>query len=254
MRDNYFVPIHDTSACWYRNYCDECDTETCNRHCRKMQQTKYMLDLSELPFVYRKHQDLDVEKLNLTASDYICEICKDIPFFVQNGYNAYFYGGTGTGKTSWAVYILTNYFSAIAKNNNDRCRGLFISVPKLLRNIKLNIKFKDYDFKELVDTIPYVDLVIWDDIIQTEPTAYERQWLYSLINDRITERKSNIFTSNMEPEDLNKIDKQLYSRIYTVSDAIDFSNIDLRGGHKFSDFLKQEKLAESNSDVEGSNK
>lgn len=241
MREELHFTMHDTSKCWYRNNCPNVDTESCKWSCQRMQQTKYLFDLSNLRPPHRKSQNLNIQLLNSEAQTYINGVLGDVPYFVRNGFNAYFYGGTGNGKTSWAVEILTNYFFEIAETNCNECRGLFISVPTLLMKTKMNIAHPNFDpyFCEIVDSIGKVDLVIWDDIIQTDPTAYESQLLYSLINERLLRKRANIFTSNLSRNELSEVDYRLYSRICTMSDCVEFTGEDMRVDNKFSAVVEQ---------------
>lgn len=249
MREELHLTMHDTSKCWYRENCPNVDSKNCNWSCQRMQQTKYLFDLSNLRPSQRKAQKLDISVLDQTCQVYINGILGDVPYFVRNGFNAYFYGGTGTGKTSWATEIIITYFYEIAEKNHNECRGLFISVPTLLRNIKMDIGHPNCDpyFVEFIKTIETTDLVVWDDIIQTNPTDFESQWLYSLINERLLRKRANIFTSNLNPQDLSKVDNRLYSRICTISDCIKFSGKDLREKGKFSYVVKE--FVKDNPDV-----
>jgi len=246
MRKELHLTMYDTNNCWYTNVCDKFGTEDCCWKCKRMQQTKFLLDLSNLRPIHARPLHLDLEGLNQDCVNYINGIFYNVSYFVQNGYNAYFYGPTGTGKTSWSCKILKTYFGEIAESTNFTCRGLFISVPMLLLNIKRNIKPSTYieDFDELLNDIQKVDLVIWDDIIQTSPTDFESQWLYTLINERLLRKKANIFTSNLAPSDLLKADKRLYSRICTSADCVCFDCKDKRNERKFSDVIT-EFLAEN---------
>lgn len=252
MRKELHHTMHDTTQCWYKNHCERYGSDTCNWSCKHMQETKYMLDLSELPLKYRVHQDIDMSRLNEQARSYVYEMTRDLSFYVKHGFSAYFYGDVGTGKTSWAVYALTNYFSQISEHSYHQCRGLYIAVPKLLRDIRLNMTYKDDNFYELICEIPKVDFVVWDDVYQTGPTDFEKQWLFSLIDERIANGKSSIFTSNHSPESLGRIDERLYSRICANSDCVAFIGDDLRGRYKFTDFLKEEQSyinSQSDDDV-----
>ena len=241
MRKDLHLTMYKTDYCWYRDVCDKFKSEDCCWKCKRMQQTKFLLDLSNLRPVHIKPYRLDYDGLSKECENYLNGIFYNVSYFVDNGFNAYFYGGTGTGKTSWACKVLKTYFSAVAESTNFTCRGLFISVPMLLLNIKRNIKPSTYieDFDELLDDIQKVDLVVWDDIIQTSPTDFESQWLYTLINERLLRKKANIFTSNLSPEELEIVDTRLHSRVCTISDCILFDCGDKRNSRKFSDVVNE---------------
>ncbi len=249
MRSDLHYTKYDVETCWYNSACEKYQTEECSWKCRKMQQTKFLLDLSNLPGKMRRPLNLDIRKVDKESAKYLNAILYDPRYFVDCGTNAYFYGSTGTGKTSWACKILNNYFASIAETNYNQCRGLFVSVPKLLRDIKMDIGHPNADpnFLEFIHTLENTDLVVWDDIIQTTPTDYESVWLYSLINTRTLNCKANIFTSNLTPEQLTEEDYRLASRICLNSVRIHFQGYDLRGENRFLKTV--DEFLEANPDV-----
>lgn len=235
MRSDLHTTKHRTDNCWYKDNCSKYQTEDCCWKCRKMQQTKYMMDLSNLESPLKSFTGLDISLLNKPCAEYIEAVLYDPRYFVDFGDNAYFYGPTGTGKTSWACRILIEYFSQVAESSYNQCRGLFVSVPTLLRDIKCDIghPHENPDFMEFIRTIETTDLVIWDDIGVTMPTDYETIWLYSLISKRLLAKRANIFTSNVEPHSYLIERPQLASRICLVSDCVEFTGADLRGSDGF---------------------
>lgn len=241
MRKDLHMTKHNTDDCWYSSICEKFGTEDCCWKCRRMQQTKFLLDLSNLSRVHKRPLALDVAKLPKEACEFINAVLADPVFFVNRGYNAYFYGPTGTGKTAWACKILLNYFSYVAETNNSVCRGLFVSVPELLRDLKFDINHPDNmpDFVEFIHTIQDTDLVIWDEITALDYSAFESRWLYSLINHRIANRRSSIFTSNITPKQLKLIDPSLHSRICSSSDCIEVGGQDLRTTRLFSSVMEE---------------
>ena len=243
MRSDLHTTKHNTDNCWYKDNCSKYQTEDCCWKCRKMQQTKYMLDLSNLETPLKSFTGLDITRLNKFCAEYIEAVLYDPTYFVDFGYNLYFYGNTGTGKTSWACRILLEYFAQVAESSYNQCRGLFVSVPTLLRDIKCDIghPHENPDFMEFIRTIETTDLVIWDDIGITIPTDYETLWLYSLITKRLLGKKANIFTSNMNPEIYFTEQPQLASRICVVSDCVEFTGLDLRSLNSFASSIQSFK-------------
>jgi DNA replication protein DnaC len=174
------------------------------------------------------------EKQRAYTAETLSKILEDIYSFVKNGFNLFLFGDTGTGKTSWAVKLMNNYFSVVCEKNIYEPKGLYISVASFLRDAKLQMNYKNENYYELLQQIQSCDIVIWDDIFQTDPTNYESQWLYSYINDRMFAQKCNIFTSNLSPEQLEKVDSRLHSRICTSSDILRISGMDRRSDNKFT--------------------
>lgn len=239
MLDDNYVRIEDVNKCWYKKTCSRFGTSACTKTCKNLTQTKYLLDVSGLPDSKKNPLNLDISILEPDVQNYIRSVIDDIKFFVKKGYNIYMWGATGCGKTSWAVKILTNYFAAISETNAFNCAGLYVSVPSFLRDAKLNMTYKSADYLELLKTIQTCDIVVWDDIIQTGPTDYEAQWLYSYINERIFANKCNIFTGNCSPHDFSLINNQLHSRVCTISDCLEITGYDMRDTLTYSQFMKK---------------
>ena len=73
------------------------------------------------------------------------------------------------------------------------------------------------------------DLVVWDDIATKTATPFEAENLLSLVDTRMNEQKSNIFTSNLNVTDMNNcMGSRLTSRIVNFSYDIMFVGRDKR--------------------------
>ena len=239
MRDDLYCRNTDISRCWYREICDNVDTEQCSPYCRRYTQTDYLFQLSNLPESCWSSRRMDITFLSEDVSKTLLMILQDCEFFVKSGYNLYLYGESGCGKTSWAIKILNNYFAAVAETNDFTVRGLYINISAFLADAKLHMAYKSDNYYELLQTIKRCDLVVWDDVGQTDPTNYESQLLYSLINDRMLARKSNIFTSNLSPEQLERLDKRLESRICKGADCLHITGEDMRSKHTYKSFIEE---------------
>ena len=225
----------DYNDCVFRGICkDEFNPELCNPLCQIFSELDYQLQMSCLPRSCWGRQELTDKFLNKDVSNKMQEILKHIGLYVEEGHNLFLYGEPGCGKSSWAIKFLNNYFAYVAMNSGGRIpRGLFVNVPSFLRDAKLNITYKDDEYKEKLDQIQACDVVVWDDIGQTTPTMYESQWLYSYINERLQAKLCNVFTSNLSPEQLAVEDKRLASRICVGADTLLISGPDMRSKNTF---------------------
>ena len=169
-------------------------------------------------------KDLQVYKQLQAKSDSILN-------FIANGNNLYIYSeNCGNGKTTWAIRLMYSYFDKIWHKSCFDCKALFVSVPKFLYNCKRSISQDVKGFEELCNLISEVDLVIWDDIGEMKASDYEHQILFQYIDDRINSKKSNIYTSNKNKEQLEDVlGVRLASRIYNCSECIEFVEEDKRG-------------------------
>ena len=239
MRNERYFTITNMTCCPFYETCSDRDTEKCKWNCSICDGMNYMMALSELPRKFMHKQNLDI--LQLGSGDtytYIETALNDMTTFVNNGCQAYFYGSVGTGKTCWAVKMLTTYFAEMALHGHagHYVRGLYINVPKLLIDVKHYMGRYVEDHEQLLNEICVAPIVIWDDIFQSDPTTYESQLLYSFIDQRLNNGLANIFTSNLSPDDLYVYDSRLHSRVCTTADCLKFAGQDKRFNHtKFSD-------------------
>lgn len=188
----------------------------------------WQLEHSLLPKAKFSKQEVMIDKLNecdTNAFKRLGEIKQNIDTFVEESRNLYICGGIGNGKTSWAIKILQKhlYLNRDAEYFDNLVQGLFISVPKLIANVKDFTTRNAKDYLDYVKSnIERVNLVIWDDFALEETTMFDRLQLYVFLNDRILAEKSNIFTSNITNlEGLEKIvGKRIASRSYDISEII----------------------------------
>lgn len=127
----------------------------------------------------------------------------------------------GCGKTTWATKILLNFLEKTSSHNfSNQCPGLYINVSNFLNEKKLAITDKDLALKvaDIEKKILKSPLVIFDDICVKNISEYDLGNLYYWIDERTSNMKCCIYTSNLLPEDLKKtIDARLYSRIVNYS-------------------------------------
>lgn len=242
MWDDTYIRLENTERCWYKDMCENYQTDDCIYTCKRFTQTDYLFQFSNLPRSRWVPQKLMTDMLDPEVSETLMTIAADCRFFVEKGFNLYLWGETGCGKTSWAIKILNNYFASIAETNDFRPRGIYLNVASFLRDAKLHMTYKSQKYLDLLKLIQTCDLVVWDDIGQTDPTNYESQWLYSFINERLFSKKSNIYTSNLSPEQLEKQDKRLESRICKGSDCLHITGIDMRATDTYTAFMNSSEV------------
>lgn len=175
---------------------------------------------------------LDANKSDLATFEQLKEIEKNIEAFVSEGNNLYLYSSIcGNGKTRWALRLMNSYFEKIWPYTDLNCRGLFINIPRFLLALKDNISQRSDYVQHIKDNILNADLVIWDEIGSKGLTVFENENILSLINSRIDLSKSNIYTSNLQPNELREaVGERLYSRVFNLSKyKIEFFGADKRG-------------------------
>lgn len=212
--------------CLYNKVCKNKCSDSCIRYI----QFNRLLELSNLPERIKhpvKIVSIDEDK---KAYQELKAIKDNIKKVIQDGKNIYICSKTcGNAKTSWAVKLMLKYFDQTWENSFDVTRGLYVHVPTLFSDMK---HFDD--IPEYISRIKDADVVIWDDIAFAKLSEYEYAQLLQLIDNRLANGKSNIYTSNVttEKELSGFVGHRLSSRIYNTSKVIVFMAGDFRVGGK----------------------
>ena len=214
-------------SCWYNRIC----TEQCSENCIRYKLMYSLFKQSNLPEALWNYKELICHEKDLQVYKQLQAKSDAILNFIEAGNNLYIYSeNCGNGKTTWAIRLMYSYFDKIWHKSCFDCKALFVSVPKFLYNCKRSISQDVKGFEELCNLISEVDLVIWDDIGEMKASDYEHQILFQYIDDRINSKKSNIYTSNKNKEQLEDVlGVRLASRIYNCSECIEFLEEDKRG-------------------------
>lgn len=197
--------------CIYKEVCEN----ECKQACIRYVEMGYLLKTSNIPKAKQKVNTLIPENCDVSAFQLLAEIRDDIVNFVKSGKSLYLFShNCGNGKTTWAIKLMLQYFNEIWAGNGFKKRGIFISVPNFLYKCKSVMSDPDPEFEILRKDLFTVDLVIWDDVAAADISNYDYSVLFTFLDARIVNEKSNIFTSNIRPEDLDKhIGTKLRSRL-----------------------------------------
>lgn len=154
---------------------------------------------------------------------------------VLNGDSLYIYSSNvGNGKTSWAIRLMIAYFSSIWRRADpEHTYGLFLSVPKFLIELKNSFNQQNDYIDTVKEALYDADVVVWDEIASKCGSEFDKETLLNIINDRINSGKCNIYTSNADKNELYKLlDSRLTSRVFEMSQQIEFKGSDKRGVQK----------------------
>lgn len=206
--------------------------KNCGEFCQRYIQTQSLINLSNLPADLQKIKKIaptcpDDEK----AFERLAEIKGKMTEFVEKGSNLYICSEyTGTGKTTWATNLMLKYFTQSWERSYGETKGLFISVPRFIEDLRRRIDDSGEEALRYIDYIKSADLVIWDDIGFNKTTDYQREQLMLFIDSRITDGKSNIYTSNIYSYEAlaNKVGDRVASRAYKSSEVIRLYGKDFR--------------------------
>lgn len=220
----------ENKNCWLKDNCNKCD---CNGFCMRLYKLDFLYEQALISLMQRRHLTLRIDN-NGTDEEKFSElknIENNIEEFVSKGDNLYIHSSiAGNGKTSWALRMVEAYFNKIWYKTSLSCKALFINVPSFLLALKDNITTKSEYIKHIKENILKADIVIWDDIATKASTSFEAENLLSMIDSRISAGKSNIFTSNLNDEELHKsLGDRLASRICNLGYNIELYGSDKRG-------------------------
>lgn len=185
------------------------------------------MEHSGLPKSKQKPIELVPDDVDYDSFVKLQDIKDNIVEFVNNGENLYICGGTGNGKTSWAIKILLKYFNDIWAGNGFRIRGVFIHVPTILLQLK---DFSNPLPQEYKQAILNADLVVWDELGGTGISNYDYSQLLMMLDNRLLNDRSNIYTSNLvtQRELVKVLGERIASRLNTNQTRIELKGRDRR--------------------------
>lgn len=174
---------------------------------------------------------LDANLVDQKIFNRLKDIENSIESYIKHGNNLYLYSTIcGNGKTRWALRLMNAYFEKVWYNTDIVCRGLFINVPRFLLALKDNISQRSDYIQHIKENVLDADIVIWDEVGSKGLTVFENENILSLINSRIEAGKANIYTSNLDAAGLREaVGERLYSRIFHLSECLEFKGADKRG-------------------------
>lgn len=214
--------------CYADKYCKKVNTEECGELCRAYMFIEAVYEGSNIPKIYRYDKPLIPSKKDLDSFKLLKGFMDGIVQEVAEGNNLFIFSkGTGNGKTSWATKIVNNY---IRKNLFKRVENLvyFINTPQLLEDMRLG--YNDGQYELLISKIKEADIVIFDDIGAEKSTEWVRERLYTIINFRVSEGKTTIYTSNLSIDELAlNLGQRVASRLMANTLSINLVGADKRG-------------------------
>jgi DNA replication protein DnaC len=218
------------SKCYLYDFCNhkDCEAEFCQRKYKmdSLYSAALMSESQKQHITLRVDQDgTDLEQFKQLAS-----IEQNIVNFISEGKNLYLHSAIpGNGKSSWSLRLAEAYFNKIWARTSGKCRVLFISVPRFLLAIKDNISVKSTYVEYIKENVLEADLVIWDDIATKASSEFEASHLLSIIDNRLALGKSNIYTSNLNKQQLyTALGERLASRVANMSIDIELFGSDKR--------------------------
>ena len=209
--------------CWYKNICEDVDTENCGGECHTFKGMLNCFVASNIPTTLWHKFNLTTPKVDSQAYAKLAEVKENIVNFVDNGHNIIITSANcGNGKTRWAIKLGQKCIEKLWSSCVSTPPVFYMYMPDLLLASRRAMSGGKL-FDKYLNSLRYAKLVIWDDIGNTAFTNYDMITLQAVIEGRINEGLSNIFTTNVPEEEIIKnIGERLYDRLYKLSTLIEF--------------------------------
>lgn len=186
--------------------CNLVNSEKCNKYCPKFFTMDWLVQRSNLPLSKRKEYTLIADDCDVQEFRQLQYIQDNIEKFVKESNNLYICGSNAqNGKTSWAINLLLAYYKTVPQGQMDINKGVFVSVPTFLQKWKDSMNNYDINFEYFRNRLQTCDIVIWDDITSNNLSTYDSNVLYTYLNERHLQEKSNIYTGRTSPECIENV-------------------------------------------------
>ena len=220
--------------CYAEKYCRKNKSE-CSEFCDAYRLLRALYRMSRLPEKCCYNIPLIPEREDIKNFERLNEYLKTVEERVEAGEGLYIWSeGVGNGKTSWACKIMSQYFRKVAFKSGLENEGLYIYLPTFLEDLRTSYDGEqDPDFLELLGMVKKCRLLIVDDIGAERSSEWVNERLLSIINTRVTQGLSTIYTSNISLDELGKrMGERIKSRIIGSVTEIHLVGKDRRGGGK----------------------
>ena len=196
---------------------DACNRKDCGKDfCLRKYKMDSLYSAALMSDSQKQHVVLKIDQdgTDLEQFKQLAAIEQDIVKFISEGKNLYLHStNCGNGKSSWSLRLAEAYFNKIWARTEPKCRVLFISVPRFLLALKDDITVKSSYVEYIKNNVLEADLVIWDDIAAKMGSEFELTHLLNIIDNRLALNKSNIYTSNLNRQQLyNALGRIIWNR------------------------------------------
>lgn len=134
---------------------------------------------------------------------------------IHAGRGLLLFGKTGNGKS----HLLAALVNEALKLGYG---AVFERVPKLLSQIRDTYKGRDVTERQIMDALTAADLVVLDDAGAEKWTEWTEPTLYTIIDERYTNRKALLVTTNSSLEELEqKIGTRAMDRVLGMCEIVE---------------------------------
>lgn len=187
---------------------------------------------SGVPKKYYVPQKLVRRQVDEQLWNFLEDYRNDVVNKVHNGNNLVITSPTvGNGKTSWAIRLLQRYIAETALDGDLGDKGVFCVCSNMLEifgdfgYFETSIEFFDY-----LNRLKNCKLLVIDEIGSGRITPVSYNHFYDLINYRVDNGLTTIYTTNYSDERIQEVlGERLYSRIYHTATVLEFRADNVRG-------------------------
>ena len=190
---------------------------------------------SGLPLRYYDeiHLRCNRSHVDFEAYQQLHSIQQKVNEFAYQGKAVFIYSrNKGNGKSSWACKLLREFIIRFFVQNPEEHPPLFIDMRRFFSEFHPKSWSQTDYVQKIIRDVYDSPLVVWDDIFFNYQEDIEKiNWLSSVIETRILNLKSNIYTSNTNPRQEGLEDvlgSALYSRVLRTCEMVEFNGADRR--------------------------
>lgn len=207
--------------CWFKNS-KFCENANCDIVCKYYDNLHQIFMLSNLPEQYWFKLAIFP---NIDDNSYkrLAQIKDDIDNWGQNGNNLYIWSSNyQNAKTSWEIKLIQSYANCFIEYHFDKPLIYFLPYIDLQDAFQGQVNDPD-KFNKLKDVLFDTELVAWDNIDLICNNVKLQELVGLILDKRMMNKKSNIFTSHISPQQFNNLcqNKLLGSKI-TLCESIQF--------------------------------
>ena len=212
-----------TEDCVFRGNCPREKKIGCDPSCTIQLEFYYLLKTSNIPEKYEKAKKVFPSPEDIDSFHTLAKIKDDIEVFVKEGRTLYLWSHEyGNGKTEWLTKIMKSYMATICIGNEFKDRCWFEFIPTFLltaKNFENRAKANEH-----IEALMKRELCILDDIGAVKTSEYDISVLTNIINTRYSNSLATLYSSNLSPDEMYKINSRIADRACT--DVV----IELTGG------------------------
>lgn len=199
--------------CWAEKYCKGYP-QKCGDFCQGRVILEVYYLQSNIPIRYQyEPETLKIDPMDIETMKWIKKLIDgNVSNWVENGHNLLLWGeNKGNGKTTAACMIAGKYIREQAKALKSLDPVVyFIKTAKFLEEIRQQFNDPTPDFAYKMKLVEEVPLLIIDDIGAEKPSDWVRERLLNIIDERYSNRRATIYTSNCS---MRTLSENLHDRI-----------------------------------------